>query len=125
MSTRTQSLDVLNGAQFMSLTTYKKNGDAVPTPVLFARDGDKVYCFTLANAGKAKRIRNNGKVQVAPCDRAGKILGESVEATARLITGDDIKAANRALNAKYGLMKRFFDLLQIRRDRAYIEVTAP
>lgn len=124
MSTLTNALDVLTGARFMSLTTYKKNGDAIATPVLFAREGDRVYLFTLANSGKVKRIRNNGKVEIAACDSRGTLLSEKVAAQARIVTGDDIKAANKVLNRKYGLMKRFFDLIQMRRERSYIEVMA-
>jgi PPOX class probable F420-dependent enzyme len=117
------NLDVLNGAQYMCLTTYKKSGDAIPTPVWFVREGDKVYAFTLATAGKAKRIRNNGKVEIAPCDARGKVLGETASATARILPKEQNDIANRALNKKYGLIKRVFDLVQMGRERVYIEVT--
>jgi len=63
----------LNNAQYMSLKTFRKNGDGVPTPVWFAEENDKLYVMTLAHAGKVKRIRNNSTIEIAPCDVRGNI----------------------------------------------------
>lgn len=123
MTTPTHPLDILNGHQYMRLTTYKKSGDAVPTAVWFARAGDKLYVTTLADAGKAKRIRNNGHVEIAPCDRRGTVLGEAFSAQARLLPPEDFDAANRVIGKKYGLMKNLFDFMQRNKQRIFIEVT--
>jgi hypothetical protein len=101
----------LQGHQYMSLTTFRKTGAAVPTPVWFAQIGDKLYMLTNENAGKVKRIRNNPSVTVAPCTVRGEVLGEALPAKARILTDSgEIQTAIQALNRKYGLFKRLFDL---------------
>ncbi len=115
----------LNNAQYMSLKTFRKNGDGVPTPVWFAEENDKLYVMTLAHAGKVKRIRNNSTIEIAPCDVRGNIKDgiDYIPASARLLpAGDDVKAANQRLTRKYGLFKRIFDLVQRNREKVYIEI---
>jgi hypothetical protein len=109
---------------FMRVTTYRKSGEAVPTPVWFAQAGDKLYVMTEADAGKVKRIRNNPQVIVEPCTAQGKVLGASALGRARLLSPDESRLANHHLNHKYGFQKRIFDLmLNVRRtERAYIEI---
>ncbi len=65
----------LSSHQFIVLTTYRKDGTAVPTTVWFAYDQGKVYITTMRIAGKIKRIHNNGHVQMTPSDRIGNGLG--------------------------------------------------
>jgi hypothetical protein len=115
----------LQKQQFMNLFTYRKSGAAVKTPVWFAQRGEKLYVFTTAEAGKVKRIRNNAQVLVGPADRAGKALGPTGPARARLLTPEEVPAAKRALDEKYGLMKAAFDFVGTLRgtSRAYIEIT--
>ena len=117
----------LKDQQFMNLATYRKSGAAVTTPVWFAQIGDTLYVMTGAEAGKIKRIRNNGRVQVGPSDRGGKPLGPVVWAEARVITGDEAKKADDLLNKKYGLMKKAFDVAGALRggasSRAYLALT--
>lgn len=127
MATKT-GFSNLDGQQYMSLTTFRKTGEGVPTPVWFAEDGGKLYMLTLNNAGKLKRIRNNGAVTVAPCTVRGEILGESADGSARVLSGDEAKRANDLLSRKYGLFKRGFDLIHRLtgkyNTRAYLEISA-
>ncbi|MCU0481618.1 MAG: PPOX class F420-dependent oxidoreductase [Anaerolineae bacterium] len=120
------AFESLNNAQYMSLKTFRKSGDAVPTPVWFAEENDKLYVMTIVDAGKVKRIRNNSIVEVAPCDMRGN-MAEGVgyvQAVAKLLpAGDEAKLANQRLNRKYGLFKRLFDLMQARKERVYIEIS--
>jgi PPOX class probable F420-dependent enzyme len=89
--------------EFIVLTTYRKNGNATPTTVWFAYDQGKIYITTGKNAGKAKRIRNNGRVQMTPSDRIGTLLGEpEVQGQAREITPDERAHARTTLAQKYG-----------------------
>ncbi|MCU0494703.1 MAG: PPOX class F420-dependent oxidoreductase [Chloroflexaceae bacterium] len=110
--------------QFANLTTFRKNGTAVPTPVWFALEGGKIYVTTLMDAGKVKRIRNNSRVTLAPCTRSGDPLGPAVEAQARVLPPEQEAVAKRALDAKYGFQKLVFDFfLNVRgAKRAYIEI---
>ena len=116
----------LKDARFMSLKTFRKSGDAIPTPVWFAQKNDKLYVMTLVDAGKVKRIRNNSTVEVAPCDMRGN-LDEGIKYTpaiARLLpAGDESNSANNDLNQKYGMMKRLFDLMQRGKQRVFIEIS--
>jgi PPOX class probable F420-dependent enzyme len=57
----------IRGRKYISLTTFRKNGVKVATPVWFGEDGDKLYVMTLSKMGKTKRIRNNPRVTVATC----------------------------------------------------------
>jgi len=117
----------LDGQQFMSLTTFRKTGEAVVTPVLFTDIDGKLYLLTLGDAGKLKRIRNNSAVTVAPCTVRGELLGEMATGSGRIITGDEAKRANQALTRKYGMFKRLFDLMHRVTgkygNRAYIEIS--
>ncbi|XWX03215.1 PPOX class F420-dependent oxidoreductase [Aggregatilineales bacterium SYSU G02658] len=114
--------DALNGHQYLSLTTYRKSGQPVATPVWFAREGDRLYVVTQADSGKVKRIRNNAQVEIAPCDVRGNLKGERFPATARILPESDFQHADRAITRKYGLMKRLFDLFQRRSKRTYLAI---
>ena len=97
---------------YMALTTYRKTGLAVTSPVWFAEMGDALYIVTEPHSGKMKRIRNNGQVQVAPCNVRGVPKGPATDAIARELTSPtERKTADDALNAKYGIQKKLFELL--------------
>jgi uncharacterized protein len=91
--------------KYISLTTFRKNGDAVATPVWFGEDGDKLYVMTRSDLGKAKRIRNNSKVRVAPCTIRGKVTGPEFAAMARILPPAEHAHARQAINRKYWLAR--------------------
>ena len=92
----------LTGHAFVLLTTRRRDGRAVPTPVWFARVGAELFVITDARSGKVKRIRNDGAVTVAPCTVDGTPLGAAIGATARLVTDEATAGRARdALAAKY------------------------
>lgn len=109
MTQTVQAFPALQGHQFMNLVTYRKNGEAVTTPVWFAQEGNTLYVMTGADSGKVKRIRNNAKVQVGPSDRRGQSLGPTAWASGRVLSGEEAKHADALLSKKYGLMKKMFD----------------
>lgn len=115
----------LDGAQFMLLTTFRKSGEGVPTVVWFARQGDTLYLTTAAAAGKLKRIRNTGRVTVAPSDRMGKALGPAVEARGRALPPEEFERARAALRSRYRLpyyLITFLGALR-RTERVFIAIT--
>lgn len=118
---------ILDGHSYMSLKTYRKNGDEVPTPVWFAQENGNLYMLTQPEAGKVKRIRNNNQVAVAPCDVRGNLLGvDYVPAQARILSaGDESKHADKLLNKKYGWQKRLFGLYYTltRKKVVYLEIS--
>jgi uncharacterized protein len=119
----------LDHAQYLNLETFKKNGEGVKTPVWAAPLEGKLVVFSEGKAFKVKRIRNNGKARVAPCNVSGKLLGGWHEATARVVEGDPEfeRRAYRALRDKYGWQMRtldFFSFLAGKKDkRALIEIS--
>ncbi|HSV84928.1 MAG TPA: PPOX class F420-dependent oxidoreductase [Levilinea sp.] len=111
--TRKTKLISFENQKYLNLETFRRSGDGVPTPVWFVADGEKLYVRTTANSGKVKRVRSNGRAQVAPCDMRGKLSGDWVPARARVLGKDEVeqvKAVNRMLKRKYGLLKIAFDL---------------
>jgi PPOX class probable F420-dependent enzyme len=121
----TQPFPALAGREYMSLTTFRKNGEAVPTPVWFAQVGERLYVMTNHDSGKVKRIRRDGHVTVAPCTSSGQILGDSAEATVRVLPPEDEAVAAAALSKKYGFKKKLFGLLiAVRRNpTVHLEIT--
>lgn len=89
--------------RYMSLATFRKNGADVKTPVWFAAHAGKLYCFSAANVGKVKRLRNSSRARIAPCDVRGNVLGEWRDTSARIVDDrrliDDVYGAYRQ---KYG-----------------------
>ncbi len=73
----------------------------VPTPVWFGEDNDKLYVMTRGDSGKAKRIRNNPQVRVAPCTMRGRVTGPEFSATARILPSEDWPRAREIVNRKY------------------------
>jgi PPOX class probable F420-dependent enzyme len=110
-------LDVLGQADYVLLTTFKRDGTAVPTPVWVVRHGDELRVWTALEAGKVKRIRRSGKVQIAPCRFRGKPRGASVDAVARLLAPSDAEAVLDALVQKHGLRGRLAGWRARRGDR--------
>jgi PPOX class probable F420-dependent enzyme len=98
--------DQFDGQKYINLETFRKNGAGVVTPVWFAEEGGVFYVYSLANAGKVKRIRNNSRVRVMPSDIRGNPKGEWVEARARILDDEDARHAHKLLDRKYGLVKR-------------------
>lgn len=100
------SFALFESHKYVSLETFRKNGQGVRTPVWFAGDPptgapQKLYVYSTANSGKAKRIRNNPRVRIAPCDARGKLRGDWVEARAEIITEAEAERAARLLDRKY------------------------
>ena len=93
------------GQKYISLTTFRKNGVGVATPVWFGEEGDRLYVMTRSDMGKTKRIRNNPQVKVAPCTIRGKVTGAEFPATARLLTPEEHAGARATINRKYLLAR--------------------
>mgnify|MGYP001201194663 FL=1 len=104
---------ISNKEQYISLSTRKKDGSFVDTPVWFAQDGTtkSFYLYSVKEAGKIKRIRNFAAVKIAHCNYRGKLKGDWVDATAELIHAPEgIQLAYSHLRKKYGIKFRIGDL---------------
>lgn len=100
------TLDRLAAEKYILLTTFRKDGRAVPTPVWAVRDGDALAVWSAADSGKVKRIRRSGDVTVAPCDVRGRPHGEAVPARATLCDPADTRRVRDLIKRKYRLIGR-------------------
>ena len=109
----------ISGKKYISLTTFRKTGLGVATPVWFGEDQGKLYVMTRSDMGKSKRIRNNPQVKVAPCSIRGKVTGPEFPAIARFLPKEEHAHARQALNRKYWMAR--IPLIWARTD-TYFEV---
>jgi uncharacterized protein len=108
MSLPISSFASLSQNNVVNLTTFRKNGTPVATPVWFAESAGVIYVYTGATSGKVKRIRNSSRVTLAPSTASGKVTGEAIEARARIMNDDpqEIACAEALLAQKYGVQRR-------------------
>lgn len=104
--------------KYLSLTTFKKDGTAVATPVWVARDGEHLVVITDAGSGKAKRIRNSGRVEIAPCDVRGRVTGASIAGQAQLTDSSGTARIESQIKRKYGLQYTAIGLMEKLRRRS-------
>jgi PPOX class probable F420-dependent enzyme len=86
------------------VTTYRRDGRPVSTPVSLAVDGDHAYLRSFEKAGKTRRLHNNSRVEVAPSTARGRSTGPGIRATARRLEGAEARRAARLLAAKHPLL---------------------
>jgi len=67
------ALAALGDERFVSLTTFRRSGEAVSTPVWVGRDGDALVVTTPRDSGKVKRLRSDDRVELRPCSRSGRV----------------------------------------------------
>jgi PPOX class probable F420-dependent enzyme len=102
----------LENGQFINLTTFRKNGQAIATPVWFVWHEERLYVFTQEQSGKAKRIRANGRALIAPSDVRGNPLGEFISARGRVLRDEEkIKQVDRLFDKKYGIQRKLIGLM--------------
>ena len=99
-------VDRLSAGKYLLLTTFRKDGTPVPTPVWVARDGDRLVVWSAADSGKVKRIRRDARVDLAPCDIGGKPTGPAVAGTARLLDEAGSADAKRLIVRRFPLTGR-------------------
>lgn len=104
-------------AQFVALTTYRRDGREVTTPVWAAERNGRLYVFTNPTSGKVKRLRNSSRANVAPCTWSGKPTGTTLPATARILDPSELPEMWSALVQKYGLLTLPFRLSDMIRGR--------
>ena len=98
------AFDALGDEDFVLLTTFRKSGVGVDTPVWVAPDSNMLLVITPEETGKVKRLRNNPRVHLRPCTRLGKPSDGStlIEATAEVLPRSETKNFSRQFRDKYG-----------------------
>ncbi|MEZ4592498.1 MAG: PPOX class F420-dependent oxidoreductase [Chloroflexota bacterium] len=106
------TLTDLGQEQYISLETFRKNGQGVKTPVWVVGEGHKLYVWTQRDSWKVKRIRSNSQVRLAKSDQRGNTSGDWVAAQAQVLDTPEERAKMRQrLTKKYGLLARMFLLM--------------
>ena len=110
--------------RYLNLESVKRDGTPVQTPVWFAEEHGVLYVYTLANAGKVKRIRRHPRIRLAPCTMCGTVIGPWVEAEAAIVDATTAAHGHALLRHKYGWLKRLGDLCSrlLHRERVVIAI---
>jgi uncharacterized protein len=114
-------LAVFDGKKYLNLETYRRSGKGVRTPVWFAvaptddpvANAPRLYVYTTADSGKAKRIRHSGVVKIAPCDVRGNVSGQWIDAHAEIVGGKEFARGMQLINHKFRPWKQVLDLFAL------------
>ncbi|MGW7540216.1 PPOX class F420-dependent oxidoreductase [Streptomyces sp. NPDC054770] len=105
-NTTETDLDRLGAGKYLLVTSFRKDGTPVPTPVWVVRDGDTLGVWTAADTFKVKRIRRRADVKVGPCDLRGRPTGDPVPATAEIADAATTARYRDLIARKYGITGR-------------------
>jgi PPOX class probable F420-dependent enzyme len=98
--------------RYLSVTSFKRDGTGVATPLWFVLDGSELLALTDLHSAKVRRIRRNPRVLVAPCRASGKLRGEAVSAHVEVLTATpDLERVQKLLMQRYRLSYRVIMLL--------------
>ncbi|MEY4224475.1 MAG: hypothetical protein RIS33_1409 [Actinomycetota bacterium] len=115
--------DSIAKARCLSLTTFKRDGTPVATPVWFNVIDGKIYVTTGADAWKVKRIKNNPRVEFATCTQRGKVTGPTIAGSARILSPEETAPVLTAKRRRY-LTARLIQMLPSNRNQIGIEIVA-
>jgi PPOX class probable F420-dependent enzyme len=111
--------------KYMSIETFRRSGEGVPTPVWFVESGGALFLLTRGDSGKVKRLHHNKSVRVAPCKMDGEVTGEWFAAEASFVESEEaVQEIKSLFDEKYGTLSRLtnvFTRLQ-RKKRVFIKV---
>jgi len=108
----------LAGHKYVSLVTFRKSGEPVPTAVWVARDGDSLIVTTVDGSGKVKRLRKNPRVQLAPASISGKVASDAVWVDAAAAIEPMTPEMSNVLAAKYKTAYRLNEWMRLRRRKS-------
>ena len=103
------NFESLRGHKYAVVVTFRRSGEAVPSPVWFGLDDEgRAYLHTLYNAGKVKRIRNDPRALIVASNARGKPIAPALEGSARVLPKEEWAHAEAALAGAYGLGRKIF-----------------
>jgi hypothetical protein len=122
---------ILGDKRFVSLTTFKRSGEGVSTPMWIGRDGVDLFVWTPADSWKVKRVQNNPRVLLAPSSRFGKVRDgvSAIQGAAQVVTDPaTVQRLAREIRRKYGLEYRLVTLAEMiatrgRKPRVILRIT--
>ncbi len=115
-------LDQFENQRFLALETYRRDGSAVRTPLLFIIHRERLYMRTAAHTYKVKRIKNNPNVRVAPSTFKGEIKGDWIEGVARVFDSADMQWVNKLSKRRNGWFKRLVDFRNRFKDVKFVVI---
>jgi uncharacterized protein len=105
-------VEALFPGRYLSVTSFKRDGTAIATPVWFVSDGGRLFALTDLHSAKVRRIRRNPRVLVAPCRAGGKLRGEPLPARAEVLTAiPDLERVQKLLIERYEISYRLVMLI--------------
>ena len=109
---RPVDLEALFPGKYLSVTSFKRDGTGVATPVWFVSDGGRLFALTDLHSAKVRRIRRNSRVLVAPCRADGKLRSEPVPARVEVLTATaELERVQKLLIERYKLSYRLVMLI--------------
>ncbi|MCV0401628.1 MAG: PPOX class F420-dependent oxidoreductase [Nitrosopumilus sp.] len=105
------NLDEIKSNKYISLETYRKNGQPVQTPVWFVIKENLIYVVTRNKTGKVKRLKNNPQVKFALCTMRGNITGEWISGTVKILDQTQTNEAVKMRDKKYGFIAKIAKFL--------------
>jgi PPOX class probable F420-dependent enzyme len=100
------NLEDIKSQKYISLETYRKNNQPVKTPVWFVIKDNLIYVVTREQTGKVKRLKNNLQVKFALCSMKGRITGEWISGSAKILSEQETKEAVMMRDKKYGFIAK-------------------
>ena len=120
MNNLIKAISEISTSKCISLTTFKRDGTKISTPIWFNVIGQKIYVTTEPGAWKVKRIANNPNVEFAVCTQRGKVTGQTFGGTARILPPVELAAVIAAKKRRYAL----FRLIHLfKKDQVAVEIT--
>ena len=99
------TLQALADQRTVSLTTFRRDGTPVATAVNLAVDGERAFFRTWDTSGKAKRLRRDARIELAPCTFTGTPTGEAMPALARPVDGVVADRARELIEGKHHVLQ--------------------
>ena len=100
-------LEAVFPGRYLSITSFKRDGTGVATPVWFVSDGRRLFAFTDLHSAKIRRVRRNPRVLVASCRVDGKLRSDPVAARAEVLTATaELERVRKLLLARYKISYR-------------------
>ncbi len=122
MKEQTSDLSVAQGHKYISLTTFRKSGEPVSTPIWFVEREISIYVWTEKNSWKVKRLSNDSRVRVAPSTVRGRVVGPSADGTAQIVSSEVKEEIENLMAAKYGWMMRLYSFLCRNKEMVVVEI---
>jgi hypothetical protein len=126
----TADLATLFPGRFLSITSFKRDGAGVATPVWFVSDGTRLFALTDLHSAKVRRMRRDPRVLVASCRASGELRGEPIPARAEVLTAtEDLDRVQKLLSQRYKISYRLIMLIyrllrRLRREAAVADGAA-